>query len=239
LKRAYLNLRHNVPERIEAVTQGLQKLGYYVTLGWPHAYPRDDDVLVTWNRIHEGHTMAKRFAKVLVMENASWGNGFHGRRWYTMCRDYHNRADCIIDRGPERWAALDLRLPPMRDMRDGETVILPQRGIGPPGVAMPLDWPRQALVKHKGRIRRHPGREPGTDLKLDLARARRVVTWGSGAAIKALMWGIPVISEMPLWIGEQDNTERGRWEMFCRLAWAQWQLKEFEDGSAFAHYLSA
>jgi len=63
------------------------------------------------------------------------------------------------------------------------------------------------------------------------------VTWGSGAAVKALTWGIHVESHMPNWIGEQDNTDAGRLEMFRRLAWAQWTLDEIEDGTAFRHLL--
>jgi hypothetical protein len=63
------------------------------------------------------------------------------------------------------------------------------------------------------------------------------VTWGSGAAIKALMMGVSVISEMPRWIGWQDNTEAGRLGMFRALAWAQWELHEIESGEAFAHLL--
>ena len=242
MKRAYLNLRHSVPERIAAVTQGLQWLGFNVTLGFPERYPGRHDVLVTWNRIREGHTEAKRFeregCRVLVMENATWGNDFCGRRWYTMGHNYHNTSACSpAYGGPERWDRLGVEPAPWRVADKSTTVILPQRGIGPPGVAMPLDWPRRALVKHGGRIRRHPGREPGTDLKKDLADATRVVTWGSGAAVKALLWGIPVVSEMPQWIAEQDNTDAGRVAMLRRLAWSQWELKEYENGTAFAHFL--
>ena len=67
----------------------------------------------------------------------------------------------------------------------------------------------------------------------DLARCGRVVTWGSGAAIKALLWGIPVVSEMPDWIGEQNNTDEGRLAMLRRLAWAQWTMDEISEGVPF------
>jgi hypothetical protein len=66
-----------------------------------------------------------------------------------------------------------------------------------------------------------------------------VITWGSGAAIKALLWGIQAVSEMPNWIGEQDNTPESRLEMFRRLALAQWELHEIESGEAFACLLPA
>ena len=104
---------------------------------------------------------------------------------------------------------------------------------------MPRDWPQTAHAKHGGRVRRHPGKSEGIPLADDLARAGKVVTWGSGAAIKALQWGIPVVSDMANWIGEQDNTDAGRLAMFRRLAWAQWTHRELESGDAFAWMLSA
>jgi hypothetical protein len=45
------------------------------------------------------------------------------------------------------------------------------------------------------------------------------------------------VSEMPHWVAEQDNTPEGRIEMFRRLAWAQWEIREIESGEAFAHAL--
>lgn len=76
-------------------------------------------------------------------------------------------------------------------------------------------------------------------LEDDLAKASKVVTWGSGAAIKALMVGIRVESHMPNWIGEQDNTDEGRLAMFRRLAWANWRLSEIESGQAFRWLLQS
>ena len=52
------------------------------------------------------------------------------------------------------------------------------------------------------------------------------------------MWGIPVESHMPNWIGAQDNTEAGRLAMFRRLAWAQWQLSEIATGEPFRRLLN-
>ena len=76
-------------------------------------------------------------------------------------------------------------------------------------------------------------------LEDDLAKASKVVTWGSGAGIKALMLGIRVESHMPNWIGEQDNTDKGRLAMFRRLAWANWRLSEIESGQAFQWLLQS
>lgn len=237
---AWLNLRHNVAERVAAVTSGLQRLGYTVRHETTMR-PGPRDVLITWNRIREGHTVANAFeyegCRVFVMENATWGNDFAGYRWYSLCEKYHNtQQDPSRYGGRDRWDALHVELKPWRT--DGMTVILPSRGIGPPGVAMPLDWTRRALKRHGGRVRQHPGRGIEAPLEWDLKHAGRVVTWGSGAAVKALMLGLPVISEMPRWIGTQDNTDEGRLEMLRRLAWAQWSIGEFENGSAFAHFFA-
>lgn len=239
MKRAWLNLRHNVPERHRAFERGLARCGYSVVDGLT-SRPGERDVLVTWNVIREARAVAGAFESrglpVLVTENASWGNDFAGGHWYTVARGRHNTAGRFPVGGPERFDALGVDLAPFR--AGGETVILPQRGIGPPGTAMPQDWAGRALKRYGGRIRPHPGIRDCVPLERDLAHAGRVVTWGSGAAIKALQWGIPVVSEMPDWIGEQDNTDAGRLAMFRRLAWAQWTLEEIAHGEPFARLLA-
>lgn len=201
--------------------------------------PGDRDILVTWNRIREGHESAKLFEArglpVIVTENATWGNEFAGQRWYTLAAGLHNTADRFPVGDADRWDSLGIELQPWRS--DGETILLPQRGIGPPGVAMPAGWPARALAQYGGRVRTHPGIAHCVALEQDLAAAARVITWGSGAAVKALRCGISVVSEMPGWIGQQDNTDAGRIEMFRRLAWAQWRLEEIAAGEPFARLL--
>lgn len=228
--RAWLNLRYTVPERRAAFHAGLAACGYRPIEGLPGDFA-DGDVLVTWNRIGHGDTVARQFEArglpVLVAENATWGNGFAERRWYTIARGWHNTAGCFPVGGPERWDSLGVVLDRWRT--HGETVVLPQRGIGANG--MPRNWTAP------GRVRRHPGTAPAIELEQDLARAGKVVTWGSGAAVKALVWGIPVESHMPNWIAEQDNTDAGRLAMFRRLAWAQWTLDEIADGLPFRRLL--
>jgi hypothetical protein len=216
--RALLNLRYTVPERRAAFEKGLKRIG-------------DPEVFVTWNRIGAADHVAKqheaRGIPVIVAENAAWGNDFAGRQWYSLARGMHNTAGRFPVDGFERFDGLDVDLQAWRT--EGERVVLPQRGIGPAGVAMPRDW----AAHQKGRIRVHPGTRACVPLEKDLAAAGEVVTWGSGAAIKALMWGIRVESQMPAWIGEQDNTDAGRLAMFRRLAWAQWTLEEIESGEPF------
>jgi hypothetical protein len=213
----------------------LSAVGYKVKRGLPFDY-RPGDVMVTWNRIGSADCIAREFERsgnaVLVAENATWGNDFAGDRWYTIARNFHNMADRFPVGGTERWDALGVELMPWRT--EGEIVILPSRGLGPREIAMPRGWENQ----HAGRIRRHPGKRDAVPLEADLAKAGRAITWGSGAAVKALLWGIPVESHMPGWIGEQDNTDEGRLSMFRTLAWAQHRLSEIKSGEAFARLLA-
>lgn len=238
--RAWLNLRYTVPERLRAFVSGIERLGYKAEIGLPDRIG-ERDCFITWNRINAGNTVAQRFQDrcmpVIVAENAAWGNDFLGRRWYSLARYHHNTADRFPVRSHERWDLLGVELAPFR--KEGETVILPQRGIGSPPTRMPSGWPQDALRRYGGRIRPHPGTKACKPLDADLANAGRVVTWGSGAAVKALMRGIPVVSEMPHWVAEQDNTPEGRIDMFRRLAWAQWELNQIENGEAFSWLLNA
>lgn len=219
-------------------TAGLKRLGYKVELGLT-LEPGPRDMLVTWNRIGAGHTAAQAFEAcgrpVLVTENASWGNDFAGSFWYTLARDQHNTAGRFPVGEVDRWDRLGVELNPWRT--SGEIVVLPQRGIGAPPTAMPAGWAERTAVKYGARIRRHPGQRWAVPLGDDLAAAGRVVTWGSGAAVKALMLGIPVVSEMPDWIAAQDNTEEGRLQMFRSLAWAQVRHEEIASGEAFARLM--
>ncbi|MDP2141283.1 MAG: hypothetical protein Q8L20_10775 [Gammaproteobacteria bacterium] len=234
--RAWLNLRYTVPARRAAFVAGLASLGFLAVDGIPRK-PEGSDIFVTWNRIGDADAAARRFESagnaVVVAENASWGNEFAGESWYTIARSHHNTAGNFPVGDSERWDSLAIDLLPWRTQ--GETVILLQRGIGSAPVAMPRTWGSGI----PGRTRQHPGIRAAISLEADLARAGKVITWGSGAAIKALMWGIPVESHMPNWIAEQDNTDNGRLEMFRRLAWAQWRLSEITDGIPFRRLLDA
>ena len=237
--RAWLNLRYTVPARRRAFTEGLQRHGYEVCDATSF-HPGSKDILITWNRIGAGQHMAlsaeKHGIPVLVTENSAWGNDFAGERWYSLAKTYHNTAGRFPIGDSTRWDSLNIQL---ADWKQGEhTIILPQRGIGSAPTAMPRAWPQKARKRHGGRIRPHPGRHPGKPLEKDLKNCGKVVTWGSGAAIKALMLGVPVYSDMPDWIGEQDNTDEGRLAMFRKLAWAQWRLSEISSGEAFAGFLS-
>jgi len=221
--------------RIETFTAGLKRSGFAVKQAMT-MNPADGDVLIIWNRYGQADQCANAFEKlglrVLVAENATWGNDASGGPWLSLWLGTHNRCDSIAVGDTARWDALGIDLAPWRP-DGGETVGLPQRGIGPAGIAMPRGW----IPPGCDRIRAHPGTNDCMPLETDLARASKVVTWGSGAAVKALQLGINVESHMPGWAGEQNNTDAGRLAMFQRLAWAQWTLREISDGVPFAHIL--
>lgn len=237
-RRAFLNLRFTVPERQRAFQQGLKKNGFDVVHGTTN-HPESQDIFVSWNRIHAGDVAASEFEKrglpVLICENASWGNSFAGKQWYTMARNYHNVAVRFPIGDHSRWDSLNVELEPFRKI--GETVILPSRGLGSQRYRMPPNW--LASVSHLGRVRNHPGRMDSLPLEKDLKDCGKAITWGSGAAIKALLMGIPVQAFQPEWIGWQNNSDAGRLQMFRSLAWAQWEMHEIESGFVFDHLLAA
>lgn len=234
-KTAWIALRPGLERRREAFASGLQRHGYRVEFALPEHPKAPDDLLVVWNRYGHAERVARHFENrgntVLVAENAAWGKEFLGDSWYSLAVSWHNTAGCA-PYIPGRWESLGIEPQPWRKP-GGETVILPQRGIGPEGRKMPLGWADKAAAQYKGRVRRHPGNRPAKPLEDDLRHASRVVTWGSGAAVKALMWGIPVVSEMPNWIAQQTNTDSSRLAMFRQLACAQWRVSEIANGDPF------
>lgn len=257
--KAWLGLREGVHYRRAAFAAGLEANGFTVVHGVT-TKPGPRDVLCIWNRYRENAVAADRFEgagrPVLVAENGYLGNEFAGDRWYAISLSQHNGAGRWPVGGPQRWDGLGVTSASWRGT-GGEIVLLPQRGIGPPGVGMPATWPGRTrdYVRSLGlsaRIRPHPGIGKSIPLEQDLTNASAVVTWGSGAALKALLLGIPVFSQMPEWIGREAaaplsglangsrNCDSGaRTAMFRRLAWAQWRLSEIEDGSAFRAILAA
>jgi hypothetical protein len=255
--RAWLALRPGVEYRREAFKAGLEACGYEVRCELTER-PGPDDVLVTWNRYGQNDRVARLFeAKglpVLVAENGYLGNDFAGAKWYAISRNQHNGCGSWPEGGADRWDSLGVKLEPWRSV--GEVVILAQRGIGPEGVAMPPRWCHwmQGELAKKGvsaRLRPHPGRHPAPSLEQDLAKAGCVVTWSSGAALKALMMGVPVYHGLIRWIGKSCakpahhllreyapfRDDAARLDMFRRLAWAQWRLEEIESGEAFRRLL--
>lgn len=240
--------------RRESFAKGLGACGYQVE-GPPRGTPSPDDVLVIWNRYGHYHSLANQFeqagARVIVAENGAMGRDWLGAYWYSLTLSAPGCAGAFAQGGPERWDSLGAELCEWRKI-EGEVIILGQRGIGPPGIAMPAGWDRQQLEKFKRagvpvRLREHPGEKRAVPLDRDLATASLVVTWSSGAALKALAWGIPVMYGLPQWIGAASAIQMpeqlrvpaqwpfklDRLPMFRALGWTMWRTQEIETGEPF------
>ena len=254
MKRALSLLRPSSHYAADSFVCGLRALGYVMTqsigdLG-------HGDVFLTWNRHNSANDYANeaaaRGATVVVAENGYFGRDWLGDTWFALALDHHNGAGRWPRDDGRRWRSFGFELEPWRTGGD-EIVILPQRSIGEPGIAMPLGWAEKAQAMCGGRIRPHPGRNAEDTLRADLAKARLVVTWGSGAAIKAIAWGIPVFNDFEEWIGADASIpledyklvrklpmrdDLAREQMFERLACAMYRVGEIESGYALDRVLN-
>lgn len=256
MPRAINRLRASLHYRREAFDAGLRAAGFDVVEQLPD--PRPGDLLLIWNRYGGYHEEAQHFeragARVLVTENGYLGKAWRGGEWFALAQGHHAGAGRWHEGGPERWDGWQVEMAPFRH-GGSEVVILGQRGIGEPGVRSPDRW-AEGMLSITGtaghRIRPHPGQGPAVPLAEDLADARCVYTWHSGAALQALMLGVPVWYCFPLWIGgrggapwdqmgrvDANRDEGARLAMFRRLAWAQWTLDEIKTGEAIRCVLAA
>jgi hypothetical protein len=254
MPRALNLLRSSLSYRRESFDKGLRAAGFDVVPSLPR--PRFGDLLLTWNRYSGFDEQARLFERaggvVLVAENGWLGKAWRSGEWFALSVGHHAGAGRWRVEGPERWDAWSVPLQPWRH-GGRETVILAQRGIGEVGVRSPDRWAESARARIGcGRVRPHPSdRAPAVPLHEDLAAARDVVTWHSGAALLALMWGIPVWYDFPQWIGagaarplrewpgEPRRCDFSRLAMFRRLAWAMWTLDEIRTGEPIERLLRA
>lgn len=252
--RACCLIRTQPAYRHDAFAAGLSACGFHVVSDPGHA-----EVLVIWNRYSRFDALARDFERrgkpVIVAENSYLGREWRGGYWYTLALSHHNGCGRYPPPGAgDRWDGWGVPLAPWREA-GGECVVLAQRGIGEPGVAQPPGWPEAAAnaIRRQGlacRIRQHPGEHvPQVTLEDDLRRAGAAFTWGSGAALKALLNGINVFHGLPRWIGgaaaRQWEPGRalpppnldGRLAMFRALAWTIWEVQEIATGAPFARLL--
>lgn len=233
-------LRESPVYRRDAVIAGLKRTGW--TIG------DKPDLLVIWNRYGRFHEAANqvehRGGSVIVMENGYFGRDTKGGPWYAIGRDHHQSTPITVG-GRERIGRMPAKIQPWRD-GGSEIVILAQRGIGEPGIRQPDGWPQHALRRvseisnRPVRIRHHPGKTESLPLLTDLKNAWCVVTWASGAAIKALAAGIPVVYGYRHWIAGMGgvyiddwdgSTPRGdREAAMNRCAWGTWSVDEISQG---------
>lgn len=234
--------------RRDAFAAGLARCGYEVYYGNGDVQA---DVLIIWNRYDIWDRLATAYERrgkpVLVVEN-----GYAGvQKRFAISYNYHNvlspkmKFECYPRVSPLNYA-------PWPGERGDRVLVLPQRGIGPKGVAMPCTWLEdvtkrlESLTDRQIEVRPHPGTDKtGETLYEALSRAHVVVTWGSGAAIKAALNGIPVLYELPLWaggkVGVRGLTEQGIesptlpscQEFVSDLTWMQWTAAEVAEGLPF------
>lgn len=264
MRRAFLMIRHEPHYRRESFEAGLRSIGFEI-----HGAPRGGqigpgDVLVIWNRYGHYHAIAlmaeQAGARVIVAENGPLGRDWRGEHWYTVVAGHPAGGGWWPPGGPERWDSLGVELCEWR--KPGrEVIILAQRGIGPPGIRQPDNWHREAAARFQlerlgpVRIREHPGERVAVPLEHDLADALCVVTWSSAAAIKALLWGIPVLYGYEKWVmrnaatslhdllqlGEPtaiESLKRERLRAFRALAWTMWRTHEIAAGLPLAELLA-
>lgn len=230
---------------IPAIKTGLAAAGYTLAER-PKGEPTDRDVLVLWNRLPTHDPIAREYekagARVLVFEH-SW-IGVEGV--YACCLGHHNGAGLWHIGSESRWPSFGIEVKPWQ--KDGEHIlVVPQRGMGVAPVAMPRGWTSNVLERLAARTTRpivvrypqyriHPF-EP------ELRGAHAVVTWASGAGVKAIINGIPVFYEMQYWIGAYaarnglhslEFPYYGERDTFLhRMSWAMWKDTEIAAGEPF------
>ncbi len=252
---AFCLVRDKPHYRRQAFISGLQRAGYRIELSPPRQF-KDCDLLLIWNRYGHWHNIANQAeragASVLVAENG-YLNMRGTKKTIALALDHHNGAGRIARADGSRAHMLDIELQPWREGAN-DILLLPQRGIGPPGVAMPRNWTQETLrklpklIKRFVRVRPHPGNNANVKpLESDLQGIGMVVIWGSGAGLKAVCAGIPVIHELEQWVGRDaaryglkkiHEPYRGcRNAMLERVAWSQWTIEEIETGEPFKRLL--
>lgn len=256
--RAFCLIRDLPHYRRESFVAGLSAAGFDVSFAG-HTSFRPGDVLLIWNRY--GHydqlaTAAERAgAVVLVSENGFVGRDQHGRQYYQLAVGGHNGSGWWRVGESDRLATLGIE--PARTWQDttpnATIIVRGQRGIGRPGVGSPPDWHNRMVARLRQFTQRrvvvvpHPGNGAvdNKDHERYLAGAHALVIWSSSVGVKALVAGVPVISDARYWVckdasARMDQLEspdlRGieqsnrRERALHRMAWAQWSLDEIASG---------
>jgi len=248
MRRGICLLRPDPAYRADGFRAGMKRAGLAVQTEVPAQW-RESDVLVVWNRYGSWHAHAcaaeRAGATVLVAENGYLGREWNGSTWYALSRNWHNGRGTWDPGDGSRWAEIGCELLPWQNDVNGPVLILPQRGFGPPEQAMPESWLAAASNRLKSlgipyRVRQHPGNIPAAiALEDDRRGCYAIMTWGSGAAIKALALGYPVHSDWPQWIGypAKKGGDAARLAMFERLAWAMWSIEELQSGGPIARLI--
>jgi len=263
-----------VPSRFEddrhgAIHEGIRSQGYTLITDerWAQraGESRSGDVLLAWNLHGEREQLAAQFeragGRVIVFEEA-YTRGLWPVKHFAASLHGHNGSGRWL---PEimdervfryRWELTGLDFAPWRE--DGEHVLIcGQRGIGTKAMASPRDWHdkvaaqlRPLVGDREIRVRLHPGKDKALRATLDddLDGCWCCVVWSSGAGVRALLRGVPVIYQAPHWIVSGAASPHlddvglppmpDRAPAFESMAWAQWTVEEIRSGEAFAHLLN-
>lgn len=243
--RAVIMLKDSPHYRRDAFIAGVTACGFSVVGGVDKV--KSSDLLIIWNRCGYQDHIAQKFeqagALVLVAENGYLGADWRGETWYALSAGSHNGKGITPHSDGSRWRKYGFDL---ESYRTGtEIVFLPQRGIGEKGVAMPKAWE----PKVNCRTRKHPGTKHCIPLREDLTRAKAVITWGSGAAIKAMAMGVPVFYGLDGWIAASGAThvddadydcpqQPDRLHAFESVLDGMWRLDEIESGEAISRVIT-
>jgi hypothetical protein len=281
MPRAFNLLRRDPHYRRDAFDAGLRAAGYDILHERQIGTPKPSDVLVIWNRYAHYDVMAQRFeavgAAVIICENGLIGKSENAyakqftsdsqtpdTQLYTLSLNYHNGGGRWYVGEPGRWGQQGIEVKPWRDEDDdgrGCVLLLEQRGFGHPKVAPPPNWTAKTIAWLKTRthrrirVRAHPGNEPArVSLAEDLQDCWCVATHGSGAAIKALVAGVPAYSTWSKWVvfpgalpleaigrGDEPHWWQGlpltrdaaRRVMLDSLGWYQHTVSEIASGGPF------
>lgn len=251
MRRALCLIREAPCYRRDSFERGLRAVGFHLTRQLSD--PRPGDLLCIWNRYGHFEEVAEKFeragARVVVAENGYIGQDDQGRQLYAIAEGQHNVAGSWHIGNGGRFARLGIEPRPWR--QDGKHILVTaQRGIGSKLMASPRGWAEDVARRLKERttrevrIRPHPGNKaPAKPLEEDLRDCWAVVTWASGAAVKALIAGIPVFYCAPHWILEGaarkgiDDIESpwmgDRTPHLERMAYAQFTVDEIASGEPF------
>jgi hypothetical protein len=239
VKTAVVTIRKEPAYRRAAVESGLKKLGY--TILSKGGVPKSrDDLLCLWNRkAGAEEQMAEQWERrggtVIIMENGYLQKV--DKTTYALSVHGHNGSGWFPTGTGDRFSSLGFPLKEMVD-RKGYDLVCAQRGIGSKLMASPPRWAEKTAEKLKAagrhpRIRAHPGNfAPKVPLLDDLKGAARCVIWSSGAGVRALVEGIPVVHSAPHWICA--GWEGNRVEALQRMAHGQWRHEEIATGLPFA-----
>lgn len=236
--RAYIETNH----KGELFKDGFRVLKYDVS-GW-NGKPDKGDVLVVWNINKQNRSIVgeakNKGCTILVAENGYIGSDDNGNRLIALAKDNHAGLGRWNIGTEKRYLKHNFTIKDWRVSGD-EIIILAQRGIG---CATDIEWAykiaKELKTDKKIIIREHPAkkhRENPVEQALDNAYC--AVTWSSGAGIKAIAYGVPVMYCMEGWIGgkaasrDLHNLYKGdREPMFHALGWAQWTQREISTGEA-------